>query len=161
VRHTTDAVVAPEPGPWSFTRALIELRGWGQRQIDAALGPECGGLGQALILGEGSPMSAAEWDKYKRTGVVHLLVVSGQQRVILGAFLWFGLRCLGVRRRRGAVFVALMLLGYALLTGGRPPQMRSAVTVCAAALGLILGRVTLPANGFALAWLVVLALNPT
>ena len=67
----------------------------------------------------------------------------------------------GVRRRRGAWLVALVLLGYALLTGGRPPAMRAAVMVCAACLGLVLRRPVLAANSFALAWLVVAAVNPT
>jgi competence protein ComEC len=162
VRHTTDAILVPEhAGPWSFQRGLIAVRGWGQRCLATALPPEQAGLAMALVLGEGSSLTRADWDKYKRTGVVHLLVVSGQHLVILGAFLWFVLRCAGVRRRRSALVVAFALLGYALLTGGRPPQMRAAVMVCAATLGLILGRVALPANGFALAWLVVAVLSPT
>lgn len=162
VRHSTDAVATPQADAvWSFTRWLTDLRGWGQRQIEEAVAPEVAGLAMALILGEGAPMTNAEWDKYKRTGVVHLLIVSGQHLVILGSFLWLVFRCLGVRRRRGAVVVASVLLLYALVTGGRPPQMRAAVMVCTAALGLLLGRVTLPVNAFALAWLIVAALCPT
>ncbi len=162
VRHSTDAVATPQTDtPWSLTRWLTDLRGWGQRRIEEAVAPEQAGLAMALILGEGAPMSNAEWDKYKRTGVVHLLIVSGQHLVILGSFLWLVFRCLGVRRRRGAIVVAAVLLLYALVTGGRPPQMRAAVMVCTATLGLMLGRVTLPANAYALAWLVVAALCPT
>jgi competence protein ComEC len=162
VRDSADAVAIPETAvAWSLSRWLIDLRGWGQRQIAAAVAPEQAGLAMALILGEGAPMSNAEWDKYKRTGVVHLLIVSGQHLVILGSFLWLVLRCAGVRRRRGAIVVALVLLLYALVTGGRPPQMRAAVMVCTAALGIALGRVTLRANAIALAWLVVAALCPT
>ena len=162
VRHSADALVVPEQDiPWSFTRWLTDLRGWGQRRIEEAVAPEQAGLAMALILGEGAPMSSADWDKYKRTGVVHLLIVSGQHLVILGSFLWLVFRCCGVRRRRGAIVVAAVLLLYALVTGGRPPQMRAAVMVCTAALGLMLGRVTLRANGYALAWLIVAALCPT
>jgi competence protein ComEC len=57
--------------------------------------------------------------------------------------------------------VAAVLLGYALLTGGRPPALRSAVAVCAVCGGLILRRRVLPANLFALSWLAVALLNPT
>src|SRR5262249_43195668 len=100
-------------------------------------------------------------EKYIRTGVIHVLAISGQHLVVLAAFLWVLLRVLGVRRRQGACFVALFLLTYALLTGGRPPVMRSAVTVCVVCGGLILRRPVLPANSFALAWIVVALLNPT
>src|SRR5262249_56464142 len=81
--------------------------------------------------------------------------------VILAAFLWFALPRFGVRQRHGAWIVALMVLGYALLTGGRPPALRSAVAVCAVCGGLILRRRVLPANLFALSWIVVALVNPT
>lgn len=162
VRKSTDAVTRlRDSWPRSLTGWLGVVRGWGQRQLAEALPPEQSGLAMALLLGEGAPVSAAEWDKYKRTGVVHLLVVSGQQLVVLAAFLGWTLWLMGLRRRQAALAITLFLLAYALLTGGRPPQMRSAVTICTATLGLILGRTALPANSFALAWLVVAALNPT
>ncbi|MGH7223894.1 MAG: ComEC/Rec2 family competence protein, partial [Gemmataceae bacterium] len=53
------------------------------------------------------------------------------------------------------------VLGYALLTGGRPPALRSAVAVCAVCGGLMLRRRVLPANLFALSWIAVALVNPT
>src|SRR4029453_4464375 len=76
-------------------------------------------------------------------------------------FLWFILRVLGIRRKWAALIVALVLLTYALMTGGRPSAMRAAVIACAFCGGILLRARVLPANTFALAWLVVLAINPT
>jgi len=161
VARTRDAVTVRTPGgQGSIIGWLMALRGWGQRRLAANLPPATSGLAMALLLGEGSTLTGADWEQYKRTGVVHLLVVSGQQLVVLALFVGWVLRLAGLRRRRVALVLAVLLLAYALLTGGRPPVMRAAVTVGAAGLGLILGRVTLPANTFALAWLVVAALNP-
>src|SRR5262249_43147866 len=101
------------------------------------------------------------WDKYMRTGVVHVLAISGQHLVVLAVFLWAVLKLFGLRRRRSAWVVALGLVGYALLVGGRPPVARAAVMVCAGCGGLVLRRPVILANSFALAWLVVAALNPT
>ena len=86
------------------------------------------GLAMALLLGEGAPLTPADWGKYALTGVIHILVISGQHLVVLALFLWWSLRRLGVRQRPGALIVALCLLTYALLTGWRPPAARSAVT---------------------------------
>ena len=148
---------------WRGTLAgrLAEVRGWGQRGLQEALPRGEAGVAAALLLGESSAMTGDGWDRYVRTGVVHALAISGQHLVVLGGFAWFVLRLAGVRRRRGALAVALGLLGYALLTGGRPSVMRAAVTVCAVCGGVLIGRRALPANAFALAWLVVVALNPT
>ncbi len=161
VQKTTDGVtLLRESWPHSFGGWLAVLRGWGQRRLQEALPPETSGVATALLLGEGSTMTQRDWDKYIRTSVIHVLAISGQHLVVLAVFLWWTLRLLNVRRRHGAWFVALFLLGYALLTGGRPPVLRSAVTVCVACLGFLLRRPALAANSFALAWLVVLALNP-
>jgi competence protein ComEC len=139
----------------------MALRGWGQRVLAGVLPQRTLGVGTALLLGDGAPMTQDDWDKYLRTGVIHVLAISGQHLVILAAFFWFVLPRLGVRQRHAAAGVAVFLLGYALLTGGRPSALRSAAVVCAACGGLVLRRRVLPANLFALAWLVVALLNPT
>jgi competence protein ComEC len=89
------------------------------------------------------------------------LVISGQQLMVLAAFIWAVLRALGVRRRRIAWLVGLFLLGYALMTGGRPPAMRAAVIMGVCCLAVYFRRPILSANSFALAWIVVALLNPT
>ncbi|MBY0527850.1 MAG: ComEC/Rec2 family competence protein [Gemmataceae bacterium] len=162
VQKTPDAIRKVREG-WrgAFPGWLAVVRGWGQRRLEQALPAQTSGVATALLLGDGAAMTNADWDKYIRTGVIHVLAISGQHLVVLAVFLWLALRLLGVRRRRGAWFVALFLLGYALLTGGHPPVMRSAVMVCAACLGLVLRRPVLLANSFALGWLIVALLNPT
>jgi competence protein ComEC len=162
VQKTTDAVALLSQG-WrrSVMGWLVVVRGWGQRVLEQALPREQSGVATALLLGEGSTMTNEAWEKYIKTGVIHVLAISGQHLVVLAAFLWLVLRVAGVRRRSGAIGVALFLLAYSLLTGGRPPVMRSAVMVCAACGAILLRRISLPANSFALGWLVVALLNPT
>lgn len=118
------------------------------------------GLARALLLGEGAPMTHEDWAKYVRTGVVHAIAISGQHLVVVAAVVWVVLFRLGVRQRHGAILVALLLLGYALLTGARPPALRAAVVCCAFCGAIVFRRPALSANLFALAWLVVLAVNP-
>ncbi len=143
----------PEVGRWYALRALSD--GFPFPDQDKVRG-----LAAALLLGEDQQLSPAEWETYKRTGVVHALAVSGQHLAILGGFLWLVLRVCRVRRRPGALIVALVLLAYALLTGGRPPILRAAVMVCAFCGGVILRRPSSPPNDFALAWLAVALWNP-
>jgi competence protein ComEC len=145
----------------SLTGSLAVLRGWGRRKLEEALPRDLSGVATALLLGDESAMARAEWQKYIRTGVIHVLAVSGQHLSVLAIFLWWTLRIAGVGRRRGALFVGLFLFGYALLAGGRPPVLRAGVTVAACCGGLVFGRQTMLANSFALAWLVVAALDPT
>jgi competence protein ComEC len=161
-RKTPEAVTRLERG-WTTSPSgwLAVLRGRGQQILQETLPKRTQSVAGALLLGEGSTMTGADWDKYIRTGVLHVLAISGQHLVILAAFLWYTLPRFGVRQRHAAWIVALVLLGYALLTGGRPPALRSAVTVCAVCGGRILRRRVLPANLFALSWLAVAFVNPT
>jgi competence protein ComEC len=162
VRKASDGLTRLRRGwPESFTGWLAVVRGWGQDALASSLPRETSPLAMALLLGEGAPLTSDDWDKYVRTGIIHVLAISGQHLVVLAAVMWLVLRLAGVRQRRGAAAVALFLLGYSLLSGGRPPAMRSAIAVCAAAGGILLCRRTLTANTFALAWLGVLLLSPT
>jgi competence protein ComEC len=166
VRKTAAAVTRLSPGSLtSITGWLAAIRGWGQSVLSDYVDKDSGdhrlsGLASALILGEGAPLNHEDWEPYKRTGVIHVIVISGQHLVLLAWILWSVLRRLQVRQRHGAWVVGGFLLTYALLSGWRPPAIRSAVTVCAVCGGLILRRRTMPANLLALAWLAVAAINP-
>ncbi len=162
VHKTSEGVVRLSEG-WADSSAgwLAAIRSWGRRTLEAALPPERSGVAAALILGDGSAMAQVEWDKYIRTGVIHALAISGQHLLILAGFLWLVLRLAGMPRKRGAWIVAIVLIVYAAMTGGRPPAIRAATMVALICGGLILRRVVLPANAFALAILIVLVLQPT
>jgi competence protein ComEC len=161
VRKTADGVTRLGRGWHTSPQGwLVMLRGWGQETLSRYLPPRTRGVAVALLLGEGAPMTRDDWDKYLRTGVIHVLAISGQHLVVLAGFIWLVLPRLGVRQRRAAVLVGLSLFVYALLTGGRPPALRSAVAVAALCGAIVLRRRTLPANLFALAWLAVALVNP-
>jgi competence protein ComEC len=140
---------------------LARVRGHAHRSLEELLPEHQQGLAMALLLGEDYMLQQMEWDKYQRTGVIHVLAISGQHLAVLAAFLWLVLRLFPLRGRYCACLVALFLLGYALLTGGRPPVMRSAVMACALCGGILLWRPTNLPNLFALSWLAVAIINPT
>jgi competence protein ComEC len=159
---TSEAVQLLDLSPsFQIQRALMRVRGWGQRTLAQALQPEQSGVAAALLLGEGSTMTSEGWQRYIRTGAIHVLAISGQHLMILAAFLWLLLRSIGVRRRPGVLVIAVLIFAYAFLTGGRPPAIRAAVTIAAGAGALWLGRIPVYINSMALAWLAVLLINPT
>src|SRR5262249_17426434 len=114
-----------------------------------------------LLLGEGTAMTGEHWHKYQRTGVIHVLAISGQHLVVLAGFFWLLARVLRIRRRQAAFWIALLLIAYALLAGGRPPVMRAAWAIAVYSGSILLGRPAMHANTFALAWIGVALINPT
>ena len=129
--------------------------------LRAALPSEDLGTAAALLLGDGAALDRTEWDAYIRAGVVHVLVISGLHFGVLATFVWFVLKLCGLRRRRAAGIVAVLMIAYALLTGARPSAVRATVMVCVVCAAVVARRPAMPANTFALAWLVVVAVNPT
>lgn len=161
VVRDADAVTRLEPGSaWSITRVLVWIRGSGARILERYLPPEQTGVAQALLLGEESAMPGADWDRYIRTGVVHVLSVSGQHLAILAGCLWFLCLVANVPRQRAAIFVTVFLFAYALVTGMQAPVLRSVVMVTIVCGGFLLRRSVLAINSLALAWLAVLVVNP-
>jgi competence protein ComEC len=161
VEGSTDAVVRLDPGPWGLNRVLAAVQRWARRGIETNVRDREGAVAVALLLGDQTAMSADEWDVYIRTGIVHVLAISGQHLVILGLALGVALRAARVSRRRTALVIAVVLIAYALLTGGRPSAMRAAA-MAGVVCGAVLCRTqAIPANAFALAWLLVLGLDPT
>lgn len=162
VRETAEGIVVRDQGRMRFPAGwLAYLRSHWSEMLDAALPQAEADLATALLLGDGAAVTRAEWDKYLKTGVIHVLAISGQHLAVLGAFALLVLGVVGVPRRSRALTIALVLVGYALLTGGRPPVMRAAWMVCALCGGMLLRRRVLSASSFALAWIVVVIANPT
>ena len=90
----------------------------------------------ALVLGDDSGLSSADWQVLQDTGTVHLLVISGQHIVLLAGLLYAlvaGLARVGYWPQRlpwlpcacAAAFVGA--LGYGLLAGFEVPVRRACV----------------------------------
>ena len=132
-------------------------------KFNAVLGsaPYAGVL-SALAIGDQSSIPAAQWQVFTRTGVNHLMSISGLHITML-ASLGFALTYWLWRRstrltllmpaRKVAVLAAfLMALGYALLSGFAVPAQRTVYMVGAVAIALWLNR------NFSLAQILCIAL---
>lgn len=161
VSDTAAAVVRLDAGGWDATRGLAWVRHRSTAAIDTSVSGAEAPVGKALLLGDNNALERAEWDAYARTGVIHVLAISGQHLVLLAGFAWLVLQLCGLSRPQAAWVVAAVVFGYALLTGLRPSALRAAVMVAAVCGAVVLRRPVSAANSFALAWLAVIAVNPT
>ena len=140
--------------------ALARLRSAARSELDAFLPPDQAVLARALLLGETTALDSGQLTAFQRTGVYHVLAISGQHLSILCLMLWPLLGITPTSRRSRAVLIALLAIAYALFTGGRAPILRAAIMVAAFCAAMILRRAPNPLNALALAWLVLVVLNP-
>ena len=122
------------------------------------------GVVAALALGDAAAIPVEQMETYRRTGTMHLLVISGLHIGIVtaaGFFLgrWIGL-LVGAPARVCGVVVALLLAGgYVLLGGAGLALLRAFAMSAAAMLALLAGRATVPSAVFAYALAIVLAID--
>ena len=109
----------------------------------------------ALAIGDQNRVSPAHWERLRKTGTIHLFVISGLHVALVGG--WLFLLCHAVLRLLAAcipnaipahqVGVLLSFCGvaaYAWLSGLNPPVVRAAVMAALAVLGLLMSRRTTP-----------------
>jgi competence protein ComEC len=128
------------------------------------------GVLAALAVGDQRAITAEEWRLFNRTGVTHLMSISGLHVTLvsglvawLAAALWRRSQALALRlpaRKAAAAAAIVAALGYALIAGFAVPAQRTFWMVAVVALALWSGRIAAPARTLALALAVVLAFDP-
>ena len=128
------------------------------------------GVLKALAIGEQNAIPPAQWQIFLRTGVNHLMSISGLHVTMISGFFfalayWLWRRSttltLWLPARKAAVVVGVMAaLTYALLSGFGVPTQRTLYMLSVVAVALWLGRIGNAFNVIALALLVVLLLDP-
>jgi competence protein ComEC len=141
------------------------------RRFQAVLGerPYAGVL-KALAVGEQNAISPALWKVFLRTGVNHLMSISGLHVTLISSLvfamvygLWRRSQRLTLRlpaRKAAAVAGALAALLYALLSGFGVPTQRTLYMLSVVAVALWLGRASSASSVLALALLVVVLFDP-
>ncbi len=129
-----------------------------------------GGHLRALATGDGSALTDADWALLRRTGTVHLLIVSGLHVglvALLGCAVGIGAARLApaglVWLPAGwlaAAFSLAAMTGFVWLCGADPPALRAGVMGALATLALAGGRRAPVASWLALAAVMVVCVNP-
>jgi competence protein ComEC len=154
---------------WPYT--LHRWRGEIRAAISARLGDaRLRGVLVALAIGDQDAITAADWDLFWRTGVGHLMSISGLHITMLAGlafaacrFLWARSPALALRvpaRKAAIVAGVLAALGYTLLTGYAVPAQRTFCMLAVVALCVLADRHGSPSRVLALAALAVVALDP-
>src|SRR5438874_585149 len=128
------------------------------------------GILAALAVGDQRAISGEEWRLFNRTGVTHLMSISGLHvTLISGLFAWLvaaGWRrvpaltlCLPARKAAAAAAIA-GALGYTLLAGYGVPAQRTFWMVSVVALALWFGRISSAWRTLALALAAIVLFDP-
>ena len=108
--------------PWRL--AWLACR-WLTAGLEMSLSPRSADLARGMVLGDTGGLTARDMSVYSRTGLVHILSVSGLHLALaLAIFLWLGKKA-GVGRRRLAWFALFGSFFYAMVCGMPVPCQRA------------------------------------
>ena len=140
------------------------------RILSALEGRPYAGVIAALAIGDERAIPAAQWQLFNRTGVGHLISISGLHitffATLVGAsmfWLWKRSHALTTRlpaRKAAAVAGVIAAFVYVLLAGFQVPAQRTLYMLTVAAIGLWLGRPGTASVVWLWALVVVLAWDP-
>ncbi len=115
---------------------------------------------KGLLLGQRGEIEPSVRTAFARTGVIHVLAVSGLHVGFVLGLLLFLLKFFRFPRWLNLIVVLLALVFYATLTGNKPPVVRASVMAFLILLGYRLQRRPDIVNILAFAALLLLLLNP-
>ncbi len=170
VADATHLELLQEAAAYPMQRRIDSVALWLGRFIDNCTSSSTeAGILKALLVGERGSVPQDMEGLYARTGVNHILSISGFHVSIIALVLYQLLarlsRCseflLRYNLRRVLLLATLpVLISYLLITGAAPATTRSVLMVAACFLGLLVEREGDPVNLLALAALVILAISP-
>jgi len=158
-----------------FSNTVEAARAWLRARIVRSLaGREYAGVIVALVVGDQRAIDQSDWQVFNRTGVSHLISISGLHiTMIAGLFALFAgalwrrsfytqwqLPLLLPAQKVAALAGVAAALLYVLLAGLGVPAQRTLYMLCVVALALWLGRVASVTHVLCLALLVVLLFDP-
>ena len=167
-QHRRGANAAVEIAAWSATgRARGGLAGRldavRERAADAlgtGLAPPQAALLRGMVLGQDEAIAPAVRDDFRRSGLAHLLAVSGQNVLLLCTLVLALCAVLDVPLRGRLVAALALVAVYVPLAGGGPSIQRAGVMGIAGLVAALAGRPASRWYALGLAAAATLALNP-
>ena len=128
------------------------------------------GVIRALVIGDDSQITQTQWSVYLRTGVNHLMSISGLHITMLAglayaiaAFIWRRIPNLVLRlpTRKAATIIGLIVaVLYSFLAGMSLPTQRTLIMLITFAFALLWGKNLAISRALAIALMVVVLLDP-
>ena len=155
-----DAIDLLESGRGGPVSLLDQARARAEGALGRGTDPARAALLRGFVLGQDDRIDAATVDEFRRSGLAHLLAVSGQNVLLLALLAWPLLALLGVPFRARLVCVLALIAVYVPIAGGGPSIQRAGVMGAAGVVAALAGRPTSRWYAVTLAAAVTLALNP-
>lgn len=137
-----------------------EIRGRAEAALGRGMPAREAALARGFVLGEDDRVDPATVEDFRRSGLSHLLAVSGQNVALLALLAMPLLAALGMPLRTRLVWIIAAIAVYVPLAGGGPPILRAGVMGALTLLATLAGRRASRLYALAVAAVIALAIDP-
>ena len=137
-----------------------EIRGRAEAALGRGMPVREAALARGFVLGQDEQINERTTDDFRRSGLSHLLAVSGQNVALLALLAMPVLAALGMPLRTRLVWLLGLIALYVPLTGAGPSIQRAGIMGALSVLATLAGRRTSRLYGLAVAAVVLLAAEP-
>jgi competence protein ComEC len=160
VKKTDQVDVLARHAANPLTAGALRVRHFFQQRLEHFFTTGEAGILTAMLLGDRQDFAPSLWGIFQRTGTAHIIAISGLHVGVVAAVLILFVRLVPVSPVVRYVITIVILIFYAVLTGGQPSVVRAVMMVSVFMLGLSLERESQGINALALAALGLFLLNP-
>lgn len=131
-------------------RGLVDgLRRASRSHLAAGVHSPVAEMLQGMVLGDDEGVNSALVDDFRRSGLLHIMAVSGENVVLLCSMWAFAFALLGIHRLVRTALLLPVVAAYVVLTGASPSIVRAGVAGIVGLLAILASR---PSDGWLL-WL--------
>ena len=130
--------------------AVDRLRLASRAHLRAGVHPPVNEVLQGMVLGDDEGVDQGSIDDFRRSGLLHIMAVSGENVILLCSMWAFAFSLLGIPRLVRSTLLVPVVATYVLLTGASPSIVRAGVSGIVGLLAVLASR---PTDGWLL-WLV-------
>jgi len=138
---------------------LFDLKHAFMRRIEVYLPEPSAGLGEGLLLGVKQSLGEELEQTFRRTGIIHIVVLSGYNIMIVVYFILYLCRSF-LSKRISTFFGILAIVAFAVLVGMGATVIRASIMAVLLLVVGLTGRIYLALNGLLLAGVLMLLWNP-
>lgn len=145
---------------WTPERTFANFRKWIQARFADYLDPAETGLLLGLLAGDRSGIPEALRNDFQRSGLVHVLAISGFHVVLLAGILMIFLKATGLPLRAVRIIAVALLFLYIPVTGGSPAVRRAVLMFSVPQIGALFQRPANTMNSLGVALIIILLPEP-
>ena len=148
-------------GDWTFERSFFRFRQFLQRRFARFLDPAETGLLMGLLAGDRSGIPEVLRSDFQRSGLVHVLAISGFHVVLLAGMLMIFLKATGLPHKIVILIATALLAIYVPVTGGSPAVRRAVMMFAIPQIGTLFGKPANTLNSLGVALLLIILPEPS